>query len=315
MALGLAAALSAVAAPRATAQTPAAQRLPSYTAALDGALARAHADLASNADIWTDHSTWANPWSAKTKHYEVRTTQTYAVTRSLAQGLEAMLKNFQTTLGIDFVPPERMKVFLFPDILAYNAVGDTHAEHSSFYGSFYANLHPEQPVAAAPHPNPLSLRMQITHSALHQDLALAFPGTHPVWIEEGLAAYFSTYWDYDWTLSEFERVKEGRTWVSLDNLLGDPLTQYATRTHERLTELGMLFYYLLRYSEDTRTTQPDEAEPRAPFRDYLLGRLRGWNPTQLTSIFQTDANLLAMQKLIQATDALEQDFRTYEFPR
>ena len=107
MALGLAAALSAVAAPRATAQTPASHRLPSYVAALDGAIARAHADLASNADIWTDHSTWANPWTARTAHYEVRTTQTYAVTRSLAQGLEAMLGHFQTTLGIDFVPPER----------------------------------------------------------------------------------------------------------------------------------------------------------------------------------------------------------------
>ena len=51
--------------------------------------------------------------------------------------------------------------------------------------------------------------MQITHSALHQFLAAAFPGrTPPTWINEGLAAYFSIYWDYDWGLSEFERLRD-----------------------------------------------------------------------------------------------------------
>jgi hypothetical protein len=274
-------------------------------AALDRAVARARADVQKTTDLWEDHSTWDKAWVAQSAHFEVKTVQSWAVASSIAHGLDRMLEYFQAALAIDFAPAQKIKVFLYPDAVQYNAVGQNHAEHSSFYGSFYANQAPEVHVAAAPHPYPTMLRMQITHSVAHMYLDLAFPGTQKeTWVEEGLAAYFALHWDYAWGLEELERLEKGYTWVPMYRLLRDPITAYGTSTHERMIELGMLFYYLLRYREDTRTTLPDEEQQRAPFRDYVLALLRGEN-----------ARRFPVHDLLMESETLEQDFRAYEFPR
>lgn len=289
----------------ATILLPLATAQDSTLTALDRAIARARTEAQKTTDLYEDHSDWANPWVARSAHFEVRTIKSYAVAYNIASGLDRMLGYFQEGLGIDFTPAERIKVFIYPDDLQYNAIGGTHAEHSSFYGSFYANQATEPHVATAPHPNPTSQRMQITHSALHCYLDLAFPGTaKPLWVEEGLAAYFALHWDYDWGVDELKRINDGLTWVPLRQLLRDPVTQYGTRTHERMIELGMLFYYLLRYRDDTRTTLPDEEAQRAPFRDYILTLLRGEN-----------ARRFSVHELLMNPGDLERDFRAYEFPR
>ena len=72
--------------------------------------------------------------------------------------------------------------------------------------------------------------------------------------------------------------------------------------HACLTELGMLFAYLLAYREDTRT--PEGAD-RGPFVDYLRAVLDG-----------RDTHGTAVHALLtERLDELERDFRAFEFPR
>ena len=83
------------------------------------------------------------------------------------------------------------------------------------------------------------------------------------------------------------------------NLVRDDIDSYPSPANGRFLELGMLFNYLLVYREDTRTT--DEA---APFRDYVVTVLRG-----------QDASDLPVHELAQNFNALDADFRAFEFPR
>lgn len=284
--------------------TPA--RNDTYSGLLQRAIARSQLELAREHDIWEDHSTWENAWRARTEHYEVRMMRSYAWAENIAEGLEIMMGEFQKTLGIDFAPAERMKVFVFPDLASYNAFGEQHGEHhSSFYGSFWASNHPEQPVAAVEDRDEIGMKMQITHGALHQYLARAFPGSPaPTFVHEGLAAYFAACWDYDRTLSHLEFIRGRHEYVPLDDLLEAPVSDYVNYTGQRFTELAMLFCYLLRFREDTRTTGPDEEVQQAPFRDYLLASLRG-----------QDTSDMPVHQLLQDHERLGEEFAAYEFPR
>jgi hypothetical protein len=274
--------------------------------ALDRAVQRLHRELTANLDVWSDHSTWDKAWVARTPHFAVRTTRSYGLALDLARGLETMLAHFQRVLATDFAPPQPLAVFVFPTMADYNAFGNQFGEHhSSFYGSFHAPAHPENPVAVAWNDNATLLRMHVTHSVVHQYLAAAYPGAQrPPWIEEGLAAYFATFWDYAWSLAEYERIKKDGQLLPLDRLLRDPIANYALDTHTRFVQLGMLFDWLLRFREDSRTTRDDEPEPRAPFRDYLQAILQGRDPTKLPfHAIQLDRQRLAA------------DFRAFEFPK
>jgi hypothetical protein len=285
---------------------PAQDRPTAYAQALHGAIAAAQARIEPGRSLWQDRSTWDKAWQARSAHFVVRTTSSYANATSLAVGLEEMLGHFQSTLGIDHAPAAPMTVFVLPDVAAYNQFGNQHGEdHSSFYGSFYAPGHPEKAVAAAWDENPVWLRMQVTHSVVHQYLDSAFPGrTRPVWLEEGLAAYFSIYWDYPWALQEYERLREWNGLPGLPRLLRDGINAYATDTHARMMQLGMLFYWLLRYREDTRTSAPGEEPQRAPFRDYMRALLEG-RPT----------DGLPCQALFADPAALDGAMRDFKFPR
>ena len=63
-----------------------------------------------------------------------------------------------------------------------------------------------------------------------------------------------------------EQIRDAGDLIPLSRLFQQELRDYANRPHAHMMELGMLFYYLLRFREDTRTTQPDEEVQRAPFR-------------------------------------------------
>jgi hypothetical protein len=249
-------------------------------------------------EIWTDHSTWEKAWVVHTPHFAVRTTRSHGFGLDIATGLEAMLKNFQSTLATDFVPEQPMVVQIYPDVAAYNAFGTTNGDaHSSFYGSFYAPRHAEKPVAVAWDDNLTLLRMQITHSVLHQYIGALHPNAPAAnWVHEGLAAYFSIYWDYGWGLGEFERLGKAGSLVPLRQLFTDGLPAY---DHAHLIELGMLFYYLLRYREDTRSVDATDA----PFRDCVNAILLG---RDLPAPFA---------KVLADPTALDQEFRAYTFPR
>jgi hypothetical protein len=285
----------------------AAQERPApYVQALHGAIAGAQARIERGLSLWQDHSTWDKAWQARTEHFVVRTTSSFANATDIARGLETMLGHFRETLGVDHVPATPFVVLVLPDLAAYNQVGNQYGEHhSSFYGSFYAPGHPEKAVAATWDQNPVWLRMQVTHSVVHQWLDSAFPGrARPAWLEEGLAAYFSIWWDYPWALQEYERLREWNGLPGLPRLLRDGIDAWGRDTHARMMELGMLFYWLLRYRDDTRTTAPGEEPQRGPFRDWLRAQLEG-RPT----------DGLACQALFADPEKLDREMRDFAFPR
>jgi len=281
----------------------------SLTAILDAAIVRTNRNLQAATDIWVDHSRWENAWVAQSPHYEVRTTRSYALGMQTATGLETMLGYFQKTLGIDYTPPQHMKVFLLDELDAYNKLGNetkdtTAGYHQSMYGSYYDKSHPDTPVVALYTDNSVYLSMQITHSAAHQFFDLAFSGTPPVWVDEGLASYFATYWDHDWSVTEFERIRDSASFVPLSTLLADSIDKYGSNAHARFMEMGMLLYYLLHLREDTRTNTAENGGESGPFRDYLLAIMRG-----------RDATTLPAHALTQNLNAVEADFRSYQFPK
>ena len=277
--------------------------------ALDRALQQTTAKVRAT-DPYEDHSAWENAWSVDSEHYTVRTTDSYWLGQDLAAGLEVMRGHFQQVLGLDSVPGERVPIWVFPDSGAYNTLGGTkYAQHSTFYGSFFADQDPGRPVATVfVGDNPSLLRMQITHSAVHRFLSDAFPGrTPPVWIDEGLAAYFALmYWEPDWCRSKFAELRDAGRLPALEKLLDDNITSYgdSTAAGVRFIEFAVLFDYLLRVREDTRTTAPTEAEQRAPFRDYLVATLRGQSTSKLPA-----------HAVLQDRDALEKDFRSNALSR
>ena len=276
--------------------------------AVDRAVQRTHQRLAEKLDIWEDHSTFENAWLVKSEHFVVRTTVSHGLARDLASGLETMLGHFRTVLGIDFVPPAPLTVFVFPDRAAYNAFGEQHGEHhSSFYGSFHATGHPDQPVAVEWNRNPTLLRMHVTHSVVHQYLHHAFPGTvgnRPAWIEEGLAAYFTSYWNLAWTLQQYLRAKDDARLIALDKVLRDDIAAFATDTDARMLQLAVFFDWLLRLRDDTKSTPGEDGRMRGPFRDYLVAVLEG-----------RDTGDLPFQQLLADREKLAAEFAAVEFPQ
>ncbi|HLQ38377.1 MAG TPA: hypothetical protein VK348_11270, partial [Planctomycetota bacterium] len=257
--------------------------------------------VASTLDVFEDHASWDKAWEARSAHFRVVTTHSFGLAQDLASGLEVMLRHVQETLGVNRQPSRLLPVFVFGTIAEYNQFGTQNGqEHSSMYGSFYAQQHAERPVAAVFDQNPVFLRMQLTHSMVHEYLADAFPGHRlPVWADEGLAAYFSMFWDYPWGVAEFQRLKAAGKQPPLRQLLAEPIAAYPGSAHERFVTLAMLYYWLLLYRPDT-ATGPEQA----PFRDYLLALLAGKDPTGLP-----------ITALLGSADALEQGLRDYQFPR
>jgi len=114
------------------------------------------------------------------------------------------------------------------------------------------------------------------------------------------------FWDYYYHLDQFEALwREGRL-VPLRQLLSETTANYgdATGAHLRFMQLSMLFCYLIRYCETTRTQEDGSA---APFRDYLQKVLAG-ESTEGTVVREllTDTEKAA---------AFEREFLGYEFPR
>ena len=268
---GLASACAAL-----TAQAPDRPHPPAARA-LDRAVQRMHRSLAPQLDIWTDHSKFENAWVASSEHFTVRTTLSHGLAADVARGLETMLGHIHRTLGIDTAPPRRLPVYVFATRAEYNAFGATNGDqHSSFYGSFYAANHADRPVAAEWSDNPILAQMQITHSVVHQYLREAFPGVAlPLWLDEGLAAYFASFWDYGWTRAEYKKDREQGRIVPLARVLRAQLQDFALDTTPRMLELAMFCDWLLRYCPETKSTPGADGAPHGAFVDYVRALLRG----------------------------------------
>ena len=274
-----------------------------YRRILDRAIDRAQTRLQERLEIGQDHSDWVNAWEVESEHYLVRSTHSRFLAAELAQGLEQMLEHFQRILRPEWQPTRRFPIFVFPDIAAYNNFGNTNgAEHSSFYGSFYEEATQDRAVAMAYDENRTLLKMQATHSALHQFVADASAQPLPTWVSEGLASYFALFWNFNWGIAEFRRIADGGTFIEMPDLLNAPIAAYTGRTHERFIQLGMLFAYLLNYREESMTAAGEGQGP-GPFARALQGMLDGSGPTTgvLRSLFGEGMN------------EFYADFRAFEF--
>ena len=246
-----------------------------FRLAVERALGRAQADLLRTIDLWVDHSRWEDPWVIETEHYQVRTTHSRFTAADVGKNLEFMHGEFSKLLGGPAAPARKFRVWIFPDLTAYNEFGqDNGAEHSSMYGAFYSSTHAELPVATYFTPNRTLLGMWVTHGAVHQYLEQSYSSTLPLWISEGLASYFALYWDWAFGARELKRIVSSSSYVPLERLMRDPIQGYVGSSDTRFIELGMFFHYLLSFREETRTsTVPDE--DKGPFRDFLRAVVRG----------------------------------------
>jgi hypothetical protein len=273
-----------------------------YASAFKNGLERAQVRLERATDFWVDHSQWENAWEVRSDSYIVRTTHSRGFGQRIADALEEMLGYFTQTLKPDFKSRTPYEVHILPDIPMYNQYGDDYgAYHSSIYGSFLCDEnHPARPVALVYDENETLVLMQATHSALHQFVERAFTQPPRTWISEGLASYFSFRWGYRYALDQLNGLIESNRFIPLREVINNELDNYGDNAHAHFMELGMLFYYLLHFREDTRMTEEEDGN----FLTYLRTVLSGGNPSELPF-----HELITWQ-----VDQLEADFKDYPFP-
>ncbi len=272
-----------------------------FARVMERALSRAEADLLSSKDFWVDHSTWADPWVVSSENFTVRTTASRHVADKIAKDLEFMLTQFQALLGTTAAPNPRIEIWILPTLGDYNAAGQSADEHSTFYASFVDAASAGQPVTTYDSNNLTELGIWITHSALHRYIASAFGRPLPLWVSEGLAGYFSLYWDWTWGAARLARAQSTSRYVPLRNLVN---VQMSNMSDDHVIELGMLFKYLLHHREDTRLAGAGEEESDTSFATFLRDVVRGGDGRD-TGFVQ--------QILRGDLDALEADFRAFEF--
>lgn len=273
-----------------------------YRRIVSKALGRAQTALLDSTRIAVDHSRWEDPWIVTTEHYEVRATKSYIQTRRLADDLESMRSEFVRLLGEGSAAPMgKSKVWIISGMPNYNRFGEQIGDdHSSLLGSFYSTQDAELPVVALQHESMLWL--WVMHSATHQFLQQSFGPQRHVWIDEGLASYFSLLWNLGWAAQRLEQIERGPAYTSLQRLVRDPLQAYPNPPDDRFIQLGMLFHYLLTFCDATRngaTGDPDTG----PFQEFLRAAVRG----------QDVSGFEFMQTFEEAAQLLEEDFKSFEF--
>ena len=248
--------------------------------AYDAALLRARRS-ATSGEMRMPPATWDQPRIGRSEHYEIRTTQGRGYATARAKDLEDMLAIFQDALGTDFVPRTRFIALIHPTIELYGGFGDAHSdERSSIFGGFFDPNNPEQAVATVYDSNLALERMYLTHAATQQFLARAFPGAEPTAaVTQGLAAYFQSFWAYDYFVDRFEALRdetEGRALIPLPDLLDASRADYTDRTQDRFFQLAMLFTYLRVMKPETRTEfEGGKVKSIGPFDDYIRRAVRG----------------------------------------
>lgn len=277
-----------------------------YDRVLERAIAKVETQLAVGEDLYRDHSSWEDPWVVSNGRYEVRTATTRYQAVTLARQLDWIYDQFQYVLGTDYEPPRPLQVWICPTIDQYNAYGENADEHSSFYGSFYFAGNEARPVVTFHTPNEALLMIHVTHAATHQFLDHAFNGSPPLWVEEGLASYFSflSVSAKSWWFDQHDRIQSGRPVRLLDVLSAGSIAEYSSsgETQRRFVELALFFHYLLGVREDTRLVSLGEDPTENSFSEYLQRILRGQSVAQM--------GFLRLQKNL---GQLERDFRATEF--
>jgi len=286
--------------------SPAAKPADLYRRAVARALTRARTELVAGAKLDVDHSRWEDPWVVLTEHYEVRSTRSYLQARSIADSSEFLRGEMVKLLGEGRGGrTARQPIWIFPTLAAYKQFGQANGEeHSSMWGSYYANKDPALAVATYENGNPTLLGMWVTHSAVHQFLEQCFGGEHLLWVDEGLASYFALFWDWPYGAAELERLKQAHALVPLTRLVREPIQAYLDKPHDRFIELGMLFQYLLHSCDATKNGAGGDPAT-GPFQEFLRLAVRGQDvsDTEFATSFE------------EATALLEEDFKNFDFAK
>lgn len=278
-----------------------------YERALERALERSQERLEKAARLWEDHSTWDKAREVRAGEFQVRTTGAYWRGAKLAEDLGEMLRRMRETFGSSWDPGRPIALYVLPTMGEYNAFGDEHgAHHSSVYGCFFAEGHPELAVAAMRSDNYFQEGIWLTHGLFHRFVEGAYPGPKPTWLVEGLASHFALQWDMGYGIRNLEAIRDGGRWIPLARLLDATIDQYGDDPDARFMELGMLITYLRWYRDDTRTVTDENGEVvSSPFIDYARALLS-----------RRDVSAHPVHELLTADRAaLEADFRAYSFPR
>lgn len=245
-----------------------------YRSSVEKALERARDELERSLELYVDHSSWEDPWIVERAPFRVRSTSNWRFTDDTARNLGTMVEHFEALLERPFPRDEIRDVFIFPDIGTYNDFGSPYAHHTSILGAFYADQHPERPIAACDTGNWVWNGRNLTHGALHMYLARVAPRALPVWFEEGLASYFAYYyWENKQGVEEWERMLVDGRVIPLERLLSADLSQYTNRPDDWFVELAMFFTYMIHYCPETATSLDDVRE--GSFVDYLRKAVRG----------------------------------------
>ena len=274
-----------------------------YSKVIGKAISREGGEIRDGVTIREDRSSWENAWEVRTKYFVVKTTHSRALGLDIGTSMDQMFVHFQELTDSDFEPSEPLQIYIFPTLAAYNKFGDDHgADHSSLYGSFYS--YSEGSVGTYYIENRPHLKMWITHSVVHQFLHRVFPRSLPLWVDEGLASYFSFYWSWEYGAQKHKEIAESMRWVSLRRLMTTNIEDYKSNAHERFMQLGMLINYLLWHKEETKTVRDEDGRiVKEPFADYLRVLLNGGN-----------ASGLAIHKFLSTERVeLEREFRAYRF--
>ena len=276
-----------------------------YARAVQHAVERAQKELFAGVHFEVDHSVWDNPWVVTSAHYEVRTTHSYAQAAEISNGLELLYAEWTKLLGEGPAHAGLRRVWIFPGMADYNKFGtEAGAEHSSLTGCFFSDKHAEQPVATYQNGNPKLIAMWATHGAVHQYLLQRYGEQHLTWVDEGLAAYFALFWDWDFATHEFARIVRGPTYVPLERLVSEPIQAYKIKPEDRFIELGLLFRYLLNSCEATRNGAGGDPTT-GPFQEFLRAAVRGQD------VSETEF----MQGFEEGAALLEEDFKSFDFSK
>ena len=83
--------------------------------ALETALARAEGEVLRAKDLHVDHSGWDDPWIARSRHYEVRTTGSHFLAAKLAGDLDYLFDEYGKLLDYEnYRPAQKLAIWIFP---------------------------------------------------------------------------------------------------------------------------------------------------------------------------------------------------------
>jgi len=257
----------------------------------EGALRDVHAS-ALEGDLRARRRPIDDPWVVRTEHYEVHASRDRQLAAWVARSLEVQLAAMQRFLDTDRAPDERFRVTVFPDLAAYNALGEDYDARSSIAGAFYANSPPHDFVATYESDNYNVMLENLVYGAFLQYADSLAPGRGVATaLDQAMASFFAANANPELARFRFEQFVAIRDeadgaapWTSVGALLLMGLDGFAsnegaagaTLGRARRTQLAQLVTFLTQHHPDTS----GDGDGPGMFQDYVAKTYTGQNATE-----------------------------------